>query len=39
MSKKMWRVLWLLAVMLGGISLVTAALEILNYSSRKYIDV
>jgi hypothetical protein len=38
MSKKFWRAVWLIAVALGGVSLVKIALEILNLNNKKYID-
>lgn len=37
--KNVWRVLWLVAVALGGVTLVKVALEILNLDSKKYIEV
>lgn len=39
MKKTIWRSLWIVAVALGGVSLVKVALEILNLDSKKYIDV
>lgn len=39
MSKNFWRGLWIVAVALGGVSLVKVALDILHLNSKKYIDV
>ncbi len=38
MPKNFWRAVWLVAVALGGVSLVKISLEILNLNSKKYID-
>lgn len=37
--KNFWRAIWLLAVALGGVTLVKIALEIIKFDSKKYIDV
>lgn len=37
--KKFWRAVWIVAVSLGGVAFVRAAVEIINRDKKKYIDV
>lgn len=37
-SKTFWRTVWIAAVALGGIPLVKVAIEILNRTDKKYIE-
>ncbi len=37
--KNFWRILWIAAVALGGVTLVKIAMEILKLDSKKYIEV
>lgn len=39
MKKTIFRALWIAAVALGGVSLVTVALKTLDLESKKYIDI
>ena len=36
--KNFWRILWILAVALGGMTLVKVSIEILKKDNKKYID-
>ena len=37
--KNLWRILFIAAVSLGGVTIVRIAVEILNKENKKYIDV
>ncbi len=39
MKKTLWRILWLIAVVFGGMTLVKVAVEVLNLSDKNYIEV